>query len=427
MIAAILNNEFDVVLNDHSSIARSLQPLVHRLKEDRAGELRNMVDIWVAQTAPLIAIFQTEADMKQLSHQTEAIASASNELLASMEEIGKTISNVALDSTNMREDMVRSDEIVDAAFDNMSRTSASVMELSTRVHVLGTAIEQITGIVKTISNIATKTNMLALNASIEAARAGAAGKGFAVVAGEVKGLSNQTASATAEIGKQIEALRTGMAQIYSIMKESGRAVESAAHSVQTADASIKNTALSVDRVTESLTTVSSIVQEQMAATGEVTARINTTAGMSEQALRTIESLAAAIEKTGKVVLPCLQQLGKNPDDHALVQLARSDHASFKKRVIDTLVGTGNTQAAELPDNHSCRFGKWYDAIRDPRVRASEAFRRIDTPHQQVHAYGKEALAKFHAADIPGAMAAALKMEAASQEVYTALDAILLII
>ncbi len=421
LVGSIIRGEFEQVVADQSPLSRSLAPLVEHLRDAKFEMLRSVADIWVAQTMPLLGISRTEVDMKALGDRTQAIAAASDELLASIEEIGRTTTAVAHNAAEVLAGMSHSGEAADLAIANMSRSSASVGELSAKVATLGGSIDQITGIVKTIETIASQTNLLALNATIEAARAGDAGKGFAVVAGEVKTLSNQTARATDEIRGRMAALQSGMDDILTVMKESGSTVEAATRAVHAAGASITKINGSVDQVTENMTTVASIIQEQMAATTEVNSSINATAGMSQHALRTLESLAQSIDQIGKAVLPRLAEFARNPDDRTLIQLARSDHASFKKRVIDTLVGVGTTQASELPDHHGCRFGKWYDAISNPAVKTSEAFRRISNPHQAVHAHGKEALALRHAGNLPAALAAAEKMEGASQEVYAALD------
>jgi methyl-accepting chemotaxis protein len=420
-VAAIIRGEFGAVPADDSPIARSLAPLVKHLQDANFATLQNTASVWVAQTSPLLGISQTEANMKELGERTQAVAGASNELLASIEEIGRNTTVAAQEASEVQEHIAHSGEAADLAIVNMGRSSASVGELSAKLGALGESIGQITGIVKTIEDIASQTNLLALNATIEAARAGEAGKGFAVVAGEVKTLSNQTARATEEIRGRMGALQSGMNDILAVMRESGDTVDAATRSVHSVGDSIKTISTAVDQMTEKMTTVASIVQEQMAATNEVNASINATAGMSGDALQMLGSLATAIDRVSKLVLPRLEELGKTPDDRALVQLARSDHASFKKRVIDTLVEVGKAQASDLPDHHACRFGKWYDAISNPAVKSSEAFRRIGDPHQKVHACGKEALALFQAGNLSAAVAAAEKMEAASLEVYAALD------
>lgn len=420
-VSSIINGDHAAIESDASPVAIALRPLVHHLREANFGTLCNMSDIWVAQTAPLLGVSRTEANMKDLGDRTQSIASASDQLLASIEEVGRTATAVAQDAAEVREHLARSTDAATLAIATMSRSSASVRDLSDKIGALGTSIKQITSIVKTIEDIASQTNLLALNATIEAARAGEAGKGFAVVAGEVKTLSNQTARATEDIRERMAALQSGMDAILIVMKESGSTVDEATRSVHSSGDSISTITTLVDHVAEKMSIIADIIQEQRAATAEVNANINATAGMSDNALLMIRSFAQALDKVGTVVLPCLQALGQSPDDRALIQLARSDHASFKKRVIDTLVGVGTLQASNLPDHHSCRFGKWYLSITRDEIRSSDAFRRIDAPHRQVHDHGCEAITLFRAGNLAGAVAAAERMEAASLKVYAALD------
>ena len=421
VIGEIISGEFGEVVAAEDEVARCFLPLVEHLRERNFGMLRTMADIWVAQTHPLHAIAQTKADMMDLGHRTQTIASATDELLRSIEEIGRTTDGVAREASEVREKVGIGAGAADDAVASIGVSASAVAELSLKVNALGASIEQIAGIVKTIEDIASQTNLLALNATIEAARAGEAGKGFAVVAGEVKTLSNQTARATEDIRQRIGALQSGMAEIVAAMTSSGRTVEAGTQAVRRAGDTIKGISASVEEVTRNMTTIASIIQEQMAATTEVDGSINATAGMSENALTTINGLASAVDRVSDVVQPRLQELSKYPSDRALIQLARSDHASFKKRVIDTLVGRGNTKDGELADHHGCRFGKWYEGLKDDALRSSPAYRRIDDPHMRVHAHGKDALSQFHAGNFQAAVVAVGKMEEASHEVFAALD------
>jgi methyl-accepting chemotaxis protein len=421
LVARLVHDDYAEVVAGDDELAGCLAPIVEHLRDKNFGTLTTIADVWVAQTAPLIAVARMKADMQELGGRTQSIASAINELLASIGEIGRATDEVAREATEVHDRVGNSSTAAEEAVSCIGKSAAAVTELEDKVYALNGSIEQIASIVKAIEDIASQTNLLALNATIEAARAGEAGKGFAVVAGEVKTLSNQTAKATEDIRQRIAGLQGSMGDIVSAMKASGATVEAGTIAVRQAGESIKTINVCVEEVSRNVSTIAGVIQEQMTATTEVDSSVNATAAMSGDALATIERLAHAVDRVSEVVQPRLQDLSKHSNDRTLVQLARSDHASFKKRVIDTLVGRGKTKDSDLPDHHGCRFGKWYDSLSDATLKNSADYRRIQEPHLRVHACGKEALAKFQAGDFAAAVAAADQMEKASEEVFSALD------
>lgn len=404
-----------------SDVAEALRPVIEHLRALSFDMLQGVAGVWAVQTAPLFTVARMKADMLDLGERTHSVASATNELHASISEIARTTEKVSQDTNNVRTRVAESVAAVDRAVSTIGEIAASMAELQTKVNTLNGACEQIATIVKTIEQIASQTNLLALNATIEAARAGDAGKGFAVVAGEVKSLSKQTASATEDIRNRIAALQAGMASILGAMADSATRVEQGTEAAREAGGTISRISQEVDEFTQKMSQIAAIVQEQGAATSEVSSNISDTAQMSDHAIATIDDLAKSVDQISGLIQPMLQGLAKNPGDRELVQLARSDHASFKKRVMDTLAGRGNTKDTDLPDHHNCRFGKWYDKLSDTRVTRSDAFRRIEEPHGRVHAFGKEALALHQTGNHQAALDAAGKMEEESQKIYTALD------
>jgi methyl-accepting chemotaxis protein len=147
-------------------------------------------------------------------------------------------------------------------------------QTSTTVGKLGDSSAEIGNVLKVITSIAEQTNLLALNATIEAARAGEAGKGFAVVANEVKELAQETARATEDIGRRVEAIQA----------DTGQAT--------TAIASISEV---IDRINAYQSAIAAAVEEQTATTQEMSRSVSEVAGGAESISTTVGGLAAAAE------------------------------------------------------------------------------------------------------------------------------------
>ena len=205
----------------------------------------------------------------------ETVSSASTELSASIDEISHQMS--------------RASEVSQTAVNEVERTN-------TRVTSLNAAAESIGQVVQIISDIAEQTNLLALNATIEAARAGEAGKGFAVVASEVKNLATQTGKATSEISQKIS----------EIQLETG---EAAMAVVSIGDI--------IRRIDELTTSVASAVEQQGAATNEIARNVTEASQGAVQVARVVTSVAAAADETGKLADSQayeISELNKNTDN-----------------------------------------------------------------------------------------------------------------
>jgi methyl-accepting chemotaxis protein len=195
---------------------------------DTAGDLsRTADDTATSAAAADLQAQATATAAEEVSAGVGAVATASEEMSSAIGEISRNASRAA--------------EVAGTAVVTATQTSGTVQQL-------GTASGEIAEVLKTITSIAAQTNLLALNATIEAARAGAAGKGFAVVAGEVKDLAQETARATEDIGRRIDAIRT--------------------HTGATTQA-IGQIAEIIDEVSAYQTTIASAVEQQTATTAEI--------------------------------------------------------------------------------------------------------------------------------------------------------------
>jgi methyl-accepting chemotaxis protein len=151
------------------------------------------------------------------------------------------------------------------------------------------AAQKIGDVVKLINGIASQTNLLALNATIEAARAGEAGKGFAVVASEVKGLANQTAMATEEIGSQV-------LQMQEVTRDSVAAIQRVIAVIGEIDTNAAAIAAAVEEQGAATKEISRNVQEAASSTQKVTSSIVTVATAADQAGRNASEMLTRMRK-----------------------------------------------------------------------------------------------------------------------------------
>jgi len=267
--------------------------LTHRLEvstQDEVGEMAESLNTTIGKISGVIGAIKEES--VNVANASEEFSAVSQQISANSEETSAQVSTVSAAS----EEVNRNLQTVATATEEMSasiqeiaknateaaKVAAEAMktaaETNTIVSKLGESSAEIGQVIKVITSIAQKTDLLALNATVEAARAGEVGAGFAVVANEVKELAKQTATATEDISRKIEAIQA----------DAKGAVDA-----------IKSISQIIDQVNQISSTIATAVEEQSATTSEMSRNLTEAAKGSGEVAQNINGVAQAAQNTSQ--------------------------------------------------------------------------------------------------------------------------------
>lgn len=340
---------FEQLLNERESNVHNLQ----QQHETTIAEFNNTVELGNMHGQ----LFQHMNSYCESAKEIQStLATLAHTMKHENEEIGKTTGAL---STNLT--------AVERISDNLQKMSEKTVETASSVDHLNERTSQIGGIVKLIKEIADQTNLLALNAAIEAARAGEQGRGFAVVADEVRKLAERTSTATSEIGQLVSAIQSETAAVKKLVEVSPQQAEDFLKDGQQAAGSMKDLM-------------------------QVTIQMKNAIGIT--ALR------------------------------SFVEVAKMDHLVYKFEIYRVFLGTSTKKPQDFASQEDCRLGKWYYEGEGHHCFAKlHGFREMEEPHQRFHRQGVDAVTHFHEGHYTLGLESIAEMEKASFQVLRTLETI----
>ncbi|VAX01474.1 Methyl-accepting chemotaxis sensor/transducer protein [hydrothermal vent metagenome] len=248
---------------------------------DMNNSLREMVQKVTGSTAQLGAASEelsattklTSQNLYEQQSQTEQVATAMNEMSATVQEVSQNISNTAQSAEDANSETAEGRHIVEQTVGAIQQLSTQIESAANVIHELEQDSENINAVLDVIKGVAEQTNLLALNAAIEAARAGEQGRGFAVVADEVRTLAGRTQESTTEINQVIEKLQTGSRKAVEVMGKSVEEAQSVVEQATAAGTSLTTISTAVERIHDMSIQIAGAAEEQNATAEEINRNI----------------------------------------------------------------------------------------------------------------------------------------------------------
>ncbi|OUR62125.1 hypothetical protein A9Q74_06670 [Colwellia sp. 39_35_sub15_T18] len=304
--------------------------LSQRLDEtpkDEIGNIANAFNHFIGQLEKtlsgiyqqVIQLSQTTQSMETITHKTQQgslnqenladqVSNAINNMKSSTQEMAGIAASTAENSQKAQQQSQHSQAIMTQSIESVAQLSTMMQQTSDAVSQLESDSQNIGGVLDVIRGIAEQTNLLALNAAIEAARAGEQGRGFAVVADEVRTLASRTQQSTEEINKMIVQLQNGAKSAVEAIKEGNTSIETSNSKANESNSVINEMSLVINDIQAQNLQISTAAEQQALESNEINQNIDTIKNVSSHANESSQQLLTMAEEINSAVNAINKQL-----------------------------------------------------------------------------------------------------------------------
>ncbi|MDP2748786.1 MAG: methyl-accepting chemotaxis protein [Pseudomonas sp.] len=284
----------------------------NRFVEKIHGLVRQIVDM-TGQLTELVGQVSAQAQrseeaMERQRHETDQVATAINEMSAAAHEVAQSAQGAAEAAQKTDTEGQAAKKVVDGSIERIHTLVQDIRDSGVSLDTLQKDVSSIVSVLDVIRSIAEQTNLLALNAAIEAARAGEAGRGFAVVADEVRALASRTQQSTQEIQGMIDRLQKGTQDAVTAMRRSSDAGDVTSEQANRAGTSLDAIAQLIGTINAMNAQIASAAEEQTAVAEEINrsvhkiaVAVDSVADETQQGAQTARNLAGLGERLGSLV------------------------------------------------------------------------------------------------------------------------------
>ena len=409
LISRSINKPLHNITTAMADIAEGEGDLTKRLQSvsnDEIGEVANGFNTFIEKIQELVrhtanstgevisAVAQTTESANKITRKSAQQVTQTEEIVKAVSELTSTITEVADNASSADEAAKSATTEAQIGHTTVAETATAINKLSNDVRHAATIIEQVEkssenigSVLDVIKGIAEQTNLLALNAAIEAARAGEQGRGFAVVADEVRGLATRTQESTGEIEQMIHRLQEDAREAVKAMEAGSTLAEENVEQSTRAKESLVAISKSIETISTMNSQIASASEHQRQVADEINNNIHDINQGSINVAEYSQDTEQVTEKLGTLASE-LQQVVcqfKLADDSAFdFETARQAHIAWKARLRGYLDGKQSLSQKEAVSHRDCILGQWYYSEGLKKYGSIPEMSELEPPHAELH-------------------------------------------
>ena len=407
-----------------ASLAGGFNHFAEKIQQAMLKVLGSTHQLNSASSRLSVVAAQTRASMARQDKECVAMTEATRGLVVSAQQVTSSAGNAVGAAEQADGEASMGLKVVKATIASIHSVAEEFGKAAQAIGELENDSRSIGTILDTIKGIADQTNLLALNAAIEAARAGEQGRGFAVVADEVRKLAQSTQEATARIQDMISRLQEKAVAAARAMNEGGARVDASVSDAGRAGESLEKIAQAVLSIKVMNNEIVACASTQAGIASDISAGVDTINRVAAETSGGVRDTDGAVVELAKLLsdLQALVAQFKLGDSKLDLSAAKSAHLNWKVRLRTFLDGQGALTEAEAVSHQQCAFGKWYYSEGLKNYGHIRELKEVEEPHAELHRTIKEIIKAKSVGDTATAERLYANVDQLSRRIVALLDA-----
>jgi methyl-accepting chemotaxis protein len=372
--------------NELAELAQGLNAMLERFAQTIHQVVTASTRVTAEVSRVAMAVSSTESGVHRQHADIDQVATAMTQMSATVKEVAQNTVEAANGADAAEQEAVAGQQVVEKsinAIHTMAEKVNSATEVINKVEADSVEISQVMDV---IQGIAEQTNLLALNAAIEAARAGEQGRGFAVVADEVRALAGRTAQSTEEIRNTVERLQRQTKEAVSVMSEGAEQNQITVELAGQAQQALGKIVATVQEISAMNSQIATAAEEQSQVAQELDRSFISISNVADETTQATHETVHASESIGEAIEKLRSMVANfnTGQDSLDLEKAKAAHLAWTGRIRGYLDGKSELTRDQAVSHHDCVLGKWYYGEGLEKFGHIHEMQEVESPHADLH-------------------------------------------